>query len=71
MRVRGYKVEIEALPDEDGGGFLATIPELPGCSSDGGSRAEAAAGLDEAIDSWIAMAHKLGRKVPAPQYAHA
>lgn len=71
MRVRGYKVQVETLSDEDGGGFLATIPELPGCASDGETSAEAVAGLEEAIESWAAMARKLGRKVPAPQYAHA
>ena len=26
-----YKVVIEKLSEEDGGGFLATVPELPGC----------------------------------------
>jgi predicted RNase H-like HicB family nuclease len=71
MKVRNYRVEIERLSDEEGGGFLASIPELPGCSSDGDTRAEAIAGLEEAIDSWIAMAAKLGREVPAPQRVYA
>lgn len=71
MKVRGYRVEIEHLSEEDGGGFLASLPELPGCSSDGATPFEAVSGLSEAIDSWIAMAHKLGREVPAPQRAYA
>jgi len=30
-----YPVLIEPLSLEDGGGFLATVPDLPGCMSDG------------------------------------
>jgi antitoxin HicB len=71
MKVRGYQVRIESLSEEDGGGFLATLPELPGCSSDGDTEQEAVAGLSEAMDSWMAMAQKLGRKVPQPHRAYA
>ena len=71
MKVKGYKIEIEALSEEDGGGYLATVPELPGCASDGDTRAEALTSVGAAIESWIAMANKLGREVPAPQRAYA
>ena len=30
-----YRVVIEHLSDEDGDRFFATVPELPGCMSDG------------------------------------
>ena len=30
-----YAVRIERLADSDGGGYLATVPDLPGCMSDG------------------------------------
>jgi hypothetical protein len=46
-------VVIEPLSDEDGGGFLATVPELPGCVSDGEARAEALANVEDAIATWI------------------
>jgi hypothetical protein len=36
----GYAVVIEPLTDEEGGGFVATVPDLPGCMSDGDTRAE-------------------------------
>ena len=32
-----YAVRIERLADYDGGGYLATVPDLPGCMSDGES----------------------------------
>jgi predicted RNase H-like HicB family nuclease len=71
MKVRGYIVKIDPIPAEDGGGFIATIPELPGCASDGETPMDAMKGLPEAIDSWIALAHKLGREVPQPHREHA
>jgi antitoxin HicB len=65
-----YRMVIERLAPEDGGGFVATAPELPGCMSDGETRDEAMANLDDAIGAWIAEARALGRPVPEPA-AHA
>ncbi len=30
-----YKIIIEPLSEEEGGGFIATVPDLPGGMSDG------------------------------------
>ena len=62
-----YEVRIRVLSEEDGGGFLATVPELPGCMSDGETRAEALTNVEDAIECWVAAARKLGRAIPAPQ----
>lgn len=62
----GYPVLIEALSPEDGGGYLATVPDLPGCMSDGESREQAARNVGDAIAAWIEEARALGRTVPAP-----
>jgi antitoxin HicB len=59
-----YKIVIEPLSDADGGGFLATVPELPGCMSDGETRAEALANVEDAIATWIHAARKMGRAIP-------
>jgi antitoxin HicB len=61
-----YAVVIEPLSREDGGGFLATVPDLPGCMSDGESREVAARNVAGAIASWIEEAKRLGRTIPAP-----
>ncbi|HYE27584.1 MAG TPA: type II toxin-antitoxin system HicB family antitoxin [Allosphingosinicella sp.] len=66
-----YKVVIEPLSDEDGGGFLATVPELPGCMSDGETRAEALANVEDAIATWIHCARKAGEPIPEPQLHRA
>jgi predicted RNase H-like HicB family nuclease len=66
MARRDYAVIIEPLSEEDGGGFLATVPDLPGCMSDGETRKDAARAIDDAIAAWIDEAKKLGRPVPEP-----
>jgi antitoxin HicB len=69
MRKPDYAVLIEPLPDEDGGGFLATVPDLPGCMSDGESREAAARNIEDAIACWLEEARALGRDIPQPKPA--
>ena len=59
-------VVIEPLPAEEGGGFLATAPDLPGCMSDGTTPEEAVANIQDAIVTWIEAARDLGHTVPKP-----
>ena len=65
-----FPVLIEPLPPEDGGGFLATVPDLPGCMSDGETPEEALAHVRDAVEAWIEEARTLGRQVPAPKRRH-
>ena len=69
MRKPDYAVLIEPLPEEDGGGFLATVPDLPGCMSDGDTREAAARNIDDAIAAWLEEARALGRDIPQPKPA--
>ena len=61
-----YRVVIDPLAPEDGGGYLATVPDLPGCMSDGETREAAAHNVMDAIAAWIDEARRLGRDVPSP-----
>lgn len=61
-----YRVVIEPLPPEDGGGYFATVPDLPGCMSDGESPEEAVHNVQDAIASWIEVASAAGRPIPLP-----
>ena len=65
-----YPVTIEPLSTKDGGGFLATAPDLPGCMSDGETPEEALANVRDAIAAWIDEANALGRPVPKPTQRH-
>jgi len=71
MRKLDYPVMIEPLDIQDGGGFLATVPDLPGCASDGETPEEALANGRDAIAAWIEEARALGRPVPKPSQRHA
>jgi len=62
-----YKVVIQPLAEDEGGGFLATVPELPGCMSDGPTRAEALANVEDAIATWLFCARKMGTPIPEPK----
>ena len=61
-----YKVEIVKVSEEDGGGYLAIVPSLPGCMSDGDTAEEALKNVNDAIKCWIETAEELGRDVPKP-----
>ncbi len=69
MRKPDYAVLIEPLSEEDGGGFLATVPDLPGCMSDGDTREAAARNIGDAIAEWLDEARALGRDIPQPKPA--
>ena len=56
-----YRVYLEQ--DEDGV-FVATCPSLPGCVSQGGTRAEATANIREAIEEYIKSLKKHDEPVP-------
>ncbi|MBV8508554.1 MAG: type II toxin-antitoxin system HicB family antitoxin [Xanthobacteraceae bacterium] len=61
-----YAVRIERLADIDGGGYLATVPDLPGCMSDGETPAEALKNVQEAIESWVEAAKEWNEDIPKP-----
>ncbi|MBK8024693.1 MAG: type II toxin-antitoxin system HicB family antitoxin [Chloroflexi bacterium] len=56
---------IELTPDEDGVWFAA-IPLLKGCMTQGDSREEALAMIDEARDLWLETALEEGISIPEP-----
>jgi antitoxin HicB len=60
-----YPVIIAPLSDEDGGGFVALVPDLPGCMSDGATTEEALASVQDAITAWLDEVAATGRAVPA------
>ncbi len=48
-----YPMVIAPLSEEDGGGFVAYFPDLPGCMSDGETREEALENGLDAFDCWM------------------
>ena len=71
MNPQGYRVVIRPLSEAEGGGFVAIVPELPGCMSDGESPEDALRNAYDAIACWIEAAEEMGRAVPQPARAAA
>jgi predicted RNase H-like HicB family nuclease len=71
MKPQDYEIRIRPLSEDDGGGFIAEVPELPGCMSDGETPQEALENIFDAINCWMEAAREMGRKVPEPKRAAA
>lgn len=71
MNAYRYEVDVKPLSEELGGGWVAIVPELPGCKSDGDTPADALANAFDAIECWIEAAGEMGRKVPEPKAVRA
>jgi predicted RNase H-like HicB family nuclease len=61
-----HKYEIIIYCSDEDKSFIAEVPELPGCMSDGETHADAIKNVQLIIDEWIETAKKLGRKIPKP-----
>lgn len=64
-----YAHIISPLSAGDGGGFLITFPDLPGCMSDGETEAEAVESGRDAFNAVISALHDMGREIPAPSFS--
>jgi antitoxin HicB len=58
-----YRIEIER--DEDGM-FIATVPSLPGCISQGASRTEALQNIQDAARGYLESLRKHDEPIPPP-----
>jgi predicted RNase H-like HicB family nuclease len=57
---------IEILYSDEDGGFIAIVPELPGCSAFGETDEDALVEVRTAIDLWLETARAEGYPVPEP-----
>jgi predicted RNase H-like HicB family nuclease len=53
VRVRGRAYKVVCTPDLEAGGYAVTVPELPGCFTEGDSVAEVRRMVREAIGLWL------------------
>ena len=62
-----YKYEIIVYWSEEDGAFIAEVPELAGCMTDGATYEEALSNAQLIISEWIETARSLGREIPNPK----
>jgi len=61
------KYEIILYWSAEDDAFIAEVPELAGCSADGGTRLDALVNVETVIQEWIETARELGRPIPEPK----
>ena len=64
--IKDYPIGVIPLSDEEGGGFLGVVGDLPGCMSHGDTPEEALSGAREAILEWLDQAKVEGLEIPEP-----
>jgi len=64
---REFDVVLEAVED---GGFVVSVPDLPGCWTQGETRDEALTNTREAIAAYLDALDELGRPLPTNTREH-
>jgi predicted RNase H-like HicB family nuclease len=62
-----YRYAIEIFYSEKDKGYIAVVPELPGCSAFGETEEKALEEIKTAMELWLETAKKEGREIPQPR----
>ncbi|MGZ5441946.1 MAG: type II toxin-antitoxin system HicB family antitoxin [Thermoanaerobaculia bacterium] len=61
------RYEIIIFWSEEDQGFIADVPELPGCMAHGATHADALENAQQAIGLWLETAREGGGAIPEPK----
>lgn len=61
-----YTIVVAPLTEEDGGGYVAMFPDLPGCMSDGDTPRQAVDNAMDALAGWMEVQQARGVEIPQP-----
>jgi antitoxin HicB len=67
--VDATRYPIQVFWSEEDAGFIATVPDLPGCSAFGATQVEAVSEVKDAIAAWIEAMAEAGNPIPRPSKA--
>lgn len=59
--------DIKTFYSEEDGGYIAIVPDLPGCSAFGKSEKKALEEIKIAQSLWLEAAESEGREIPHPR----
>ena len=62
-----HRYEVIIYWSEEDNAYIAEVPELPGCMTDGATYQEALKNVEVIIDEWIETAKNMGREIPVPK----
>lgn len=60
--------QVVLYSDLEDGGWVAEVPSLPGCVTQGETKEEALMNVRDAIETWIAGAQQVGMPIPAETF---
>ena len=66
MKFEDYPINISPIPEDEGGGYLITFPDLPGCLADGETIDEAVAEARDAFAAWTMAEQTDKGELPTP-----
>lgn len=66
LHIEEYPFQIRQIAAEEGGGYLITYPDLPGCMSDGETPEQAVVNGRDAVKSYLLTCQKYGDPYAAP-----
>ena len=67
MKFEDYPINVHPVPEDEGGGFMVSVPDLPGCIADGETIDEAIAEARDAFDAWVMAEMEDKGRLPAPK----
>ena len=67
MKFEDYPIHIDPIPEDEGGGYLVTIPDLPGCIADGETIDAAVAEARDAFETWVTAEREDKDELPVPK----
>ncbi len=63
----GVEMQFEVAEE---GGYVVSVPELPGCLTEGDTFEEAVAMIEDAMQGWLASAAQHGDPLPAAMWRY-
>lgn len=60
--------QVVLYPDREDGGWVAEVPSLPGCITQGETREATLENVRDAIETWIEGAKTVGLEVPEESF---
>lgn len=67
MKFENYPINISPVPADEGGGYMVSFPDLPGCIADGTTIDEAISEAHDAFEAWVMAEQEDKGKLPLPK----
>jgi len=67
MKFEDYAINVSPVPLDEGGGYMVSMPDLPGCIADGQTIEEAVTEARDAFSAWVMAELEDKGSLPVPK----